>query len=53
MSDWHELHDFLIETNICTEEEIALVTSINGSSLDTYEQMLYVRTGYRSLDQMD
>lgn len=53
MSDWEELHDYLLETGICTEEEIALVTSINGSTLDTYESILYVRTGYRSLEQME
>jgi len=32
---------------------MSLVTSINGWSLDTMKQILYCRTGYRSLAQIE
>ena len=47
-----ELWDYLIETNTATEEEISLVTSINGWSLDSLESILYSRTSYRTLAQI-
>ena len=45
------LWDVLTEYGIATEKELCLVTSINGTSLETLESVLYVRTGYRSLEQ--
>ena len=47
-----ELWDYLLETQLATEEELQLVTSINGFSLETLESILYVRTAYRSLEQI-
>ena len=47
-----ELWDYLLETQLATEEELQLVTSINGFSLETLESILYVRTAYRTLDQI-
>ena len=43
-----ELWDYLLETQLATEEELQLVTSINGFSLETLESILYARTAYRS-----
>ena len=48
----HELWDYIIDYEIATEDEIKLVTSINGTNLDTFESILYSRTGYRSLEQI-
>lgn len=45
------LYDYLIGTGVCTEEELALLTSINGTNIDTLESALYSRTGYRTLEQ--
>ena len=50
--EMHELWDYLTDYEIATEDEIKLVTSINGTNLDTFESILYSRTGYRSLDQI-
>ena len=50
--EMHELWDYLIDYEIATEDEIKLVTSINGTNLDTFESILYSRTGYRSLEQI-
>ena len=47
-----ELWDYLIETGIATEDELLLVTSITGFSLDSLESVLYSRTAYRSLEQI-
>ncbi len=47
-----ELYDYLIDMSICTENELALLTSINGTNSDTLEAALYSRTGYRSLEQI-
>ena len=43
--------DFLVENCIATEEEIKLVTSINGYNETSLNDILYVRTGYRSIEQ--
>lgn len=42
--------NFLIEQEIATEDEISLVTEINGYSIDTLNDILYARTGYQDLD---
>jgi len=44
--------DFLIENAYFTEAELQLVTSLNGYSIETLNDCIYVRYGYRSLDQM-
>jgi len=48
----NELWDYLLETQTATEEEIQLVTSINGNNIEALESILYCRTGYRSLEQI-
>jgi len=52
MTNTDVIHDTLIEEGIATQEEICLVTSINGTNEDSYNAILYSRTGYRSLEQM-
>ena len=47
-----ELYDFLIDYEYATEKEIGLVCSINGTNLESLESILYVRCGYRSLEQI-
>jgi hypothetical protein len=47
-----EMMDYLVEYQICTDEELALVTSINGTNEDTMKSILYVRTGYRNFEQL-
>ena len=49
--DTNDMWDFLIDYEIATEDELRLVTSINGYSQDTMEAVLYSRTGYRDFDQ--
>jgi hypothetical protein len=48
----NNLWDDLIMNALATEEELQLVTSINGMNLESLESVLYCRTGYRSLEQL-
>ena len=45
-----KLWDLIVEYSVATEEELQLVTSINGYSLETLIDVIYVRTGY-SIEQ--
>lgn len=44
--------EYLTEYGIATEEELQLITCINGYSLETLEDVLDVRTGYKNFDQL-
>ena len=46
-----EFFDFLVEYGIATEDEIRLVTDINGYNEETLNDILYARTGNRSIEQ--
>lgn len=52
-SELNDLWGYLEDYQIATPEEIKLVTQINGTSLETLENILYARTGYRSLEQIN
>lgn len=43
----------LIENNIATEEEISLVCSINGQNEESFLDIVYSRTGFRSWEQLE
>ena len=47
----NELWENLVEYGIATEEELQLVTDINGYSIDTLNSVLYARTAYRNWKQ--
>lgn len=47
-----QMHDYLVECGIATEDEVSLVTSINGYNKESMEDILYSRTGYRDFDQL-
>ena len=47
-----EIWDYIVETGIATEDELRLITSINGTNEDSLNSVLYSRTGYRSLEQL-
>lgn len=48
-----EYFDLLVEYGIATEDEIRLVININGYTGETLDDILYVRTGYRSWEQYE
>lgn len=45
------LCDFIVDNNIATEEEVTLVTNINGWSGETMTAIIFARTGLRSYEQ--
>ena len=45
------LEEMLVSFGIATQEEIDLVSNINGYSLETMEDILYSRTGLRNIEQ--
>lgn len=47
-----QVWDLLYQYNIATEDELKLVTTINGYNIDTLMDILYARTGLRSIEQL-
>lgn len=48
-----ELFERIAEDGIATESEIDLVTNIAGYSIETLNQIIYARTGYRDIEQYE
>lgn len=44
--------DCLIDYGIATEAELQLVTCINGYNEEALNNVIYARTGYRSIEQL-
>lgn len=45
--------DAIIELGIATDDELGLVTALNGRSTSVLLDVLYIRTGYRDLEQLE
>lgn len=45
------LYDFIVDNNIATEDEVTLVTNINGWTEKTMLDIIFARTEYRSYEQ--
>ena len=48
----NELWDQLLDLELFTYEELQLITNINGYSLETLNDAIFARYGYRDLEQM-
>lgn len=48
-----ETYDKLIEYGIATEEELQLVTTVCGYREEILNDVIYARTGYRSIEQYE
>lgn len=46
--NFEDLYAALLTWGIATEEELQLVCGISGARLETLEDVLYYRTGYRT-----
>ena len=53
MENLNTLYDKIVEYGIATEKEINLVTSINGWNEEAMNDIIYCRTGYRSIEQYE
>lgn len=43
--------DTMVEYGIATSEEIGLVVALNGCRMDVLNDIIFIRTGYRNLEQ--
>lgn len=53
MKTTENIWDYIRENEIATEAELQLVTSMNGYNVETLNSVIYVRTGYRSVEQLE
>ena len=44
--------DYLVDTGIATEKELQLITNINGYNMESLNDVIYVKTGYRTAEQL-
>lgn len=49
--EYNELWDLLVDNKIATNDELNLISYINGWSIETLNDVLYARTGYRDIKQ--
>lgn len=47
-----QVWQLLLEYDIATENELHLVTNINGYNMESLESIIYSRTGLNSVDQL-
>lgn len=47
-----ELWDYMVEMDIASDNEIGLAIALCGKNIQTLESVLFIRTGYRSLEQI-
>ena len=50
--DVNELWDELLDLELFTYEELRLLTNINGLSVETLNDAIFARYGFRDYDQM-
>lgn len=51
LDDVMRLWDTLVEYGIATDDEIGLAIALMGRTTQTLNQVLYIRTGYRDIEQ--
>lgn len=45
------IYDFIVENSFASEETLKVITAINGYSVETLNKVIYVTTGYHSMEQ--
>lgn len=53
MENADDLFGLLLEKGYFTYEELELLTNINGYNIQTLNDAIYARYGYRDLEQME
>ena len=44
--------DYLVDKGIATEQELILVTHINGYNMESLNDVIYARNAYRTIEQL-
>jgi len=47
-----QIWNYIVEYNIATEEELQLITQINGYNENSLNDVIYARTGYNDIAQL-
>lgn len=50
--DYEEAWNRLLENEIATQEELELITAINGENIGTLTDVLFVRTGSKDFNDI-
>lgn len=50
--EFNDAYNYLIENRFFTEDELQLVTDINGSNIDVLNDCIYCRYGFRDIEQL-
>lgn len=53
VKDIDNMWSWLIEKGVATYQELQLITDINGYKMQTLNDVLYARTGYRDREQYE
>lgn len=48
-----KIWDYITENMIATEDECRLVTNINGYNTEALNSIIYARTGYHGVEQIE
>lgn len=48
-----KIEEYLIQSGIATEEEIDLCYRLVGDNIETLNLILYIRTGFRNIEQIE
>lgn len=48
-----EMWEYLEDNGIATYDELCLITNINGYNEESLLDVLYAKTGYRSIEQIE
>ena len=51
--DLNMIWEFITDEGIATDEELQLITSINGYNIEALNDVIYIRSGYRSMEQFE
>ena len=44
--------DYLVEAGIATEQELDLITDINGYNMESLNDVIYARTAFHDVEQL-
>jgi len=53
MDNKDKIWDYIVEMGIAEDKELKLVTCINGYTEDTLNSVIYARTGYHDMEQLE
>ena len=52
-NEYAKMWEWLVDYGIATEEELVLVTCLTGRNIETLNNVLFIRTGYRDREQYE